>query len=416
MAFRHVLRHRPVLSRSAVHPGVGAYANPVVEDLHHPARDADVDLLLDVLVAHAVEIPLHLDVVVEGDGRRLPHGDFVGTRRQGEKEIPLFLQKDAQSAPGALLEGALVQFLKLLPNLPVEFPHREEGSIPQRRRDPGGDVADRSLDARLVLGMPYSGRNDRRSVVLGHFVVRSVDDRRIPVRLLHAGLEIVRHHHAGNSAEVRKSVRVPANPALHAHVREGFHVGVLARRKHRDEEMHPSFFACDGVANLHPFPRPVHLHAFSRLPLDMHGRLGDCGVLAVDLAELCILIRNLAPFPTFPAVLVPQKRHRHSRLRQFPVNGLAVRRPGRRIFLLLRKEQLSQVPLADFQRQRPCQSFLRRPSQHFRNGVAGAGNAPRDAPPAQPERGQPQNLPVLRRHTTKTSLIRIRTHSRTFEL
>ena len=33
------------------------------------------------------------------------------------------------------------------------------------------------------------------------------------------------------------------------------------------------------------FPGPDHLPELSRFPIDMHGRLGDCVVLAVDLAE-----------------------------------------------------------------------------------------------------------------------------------
>ncbi len=150
VAFPHVLVHRPVLSGNTVHSGGGAYSDPVVEDLHHAARDADVHLLLDVLVAYAVEIPLHLDVVVEGDGRLLPHGDFEGSRRQGEKEIPLFLQKDAPSASGALLEWTLVQFLQFLPDLAVEFRHREKGPVPEGRHDPV-DMADRSFHAGLSL-------------------------------------------------------------------------------------------------------------------------------------------------------------------------------------------------------------------------------------------------------------------------
>ena len=77
----HVLGHGGRLS--VVAPPVGRHALAAMEDLDRVRRVADLDLLADQLVRHAVDVALDLDVVVDVDGAQLPLRQDVAGGRQG---------------------------------------------------------------------------------------------------------------------------------------------------------------------------------------------------------------------------------------------------------------------------------------------------------------------------------------------
>ena len=77
----HVLGHGGRLS--VVAPAVRRHALAAMEDLDRVRRVADLDLLADELVRHAVDVAVDLDVVVDVHAAQLPVGQDVAGSRQG---------------------------------------------------------------------------------------------------------------------------------------------------------------------------------------------------------------------------------------------------------------------------------------------------------------------------------------------
>ena len=81
MGAGHVLGHGRRLS--VVAPPVRRDALVAVEDLDRVGRVADLDLLTQQLVRHAVDVALDLDVVVHVDAAQLPMREDVARGGQG---------------------------------------------------------------------------------------------------------------------------------------------------------------------------------------------------------------------------------------------------------------------------------------------------------------------------------------------
>ena len=70
-------------------------AAATVKDLHGGCCDAHLDVLLHELVRGAVEVPIHLDVVVECELPVLPRGVLIPMLRQWPQRGPLDLFEQA---------------------------------------------------------------------------------------------------------------------------------------------------------------------------------------------------------------------------------------------------------------------------------------------------------------------------------
>ena len=68
-----------------------------------------VHLLVHQRVRHAVEVPLHFDVIVDVDARRLPLTELVACGRQRLQRRLVELREQAGAAALALAERPLVE-------------------------------------------------------------------------------------------------------------------------------------------------------------------------------------------------------------------------------------------------------------------------------------------------------------------
>jgi len=97
------------------------------------------------------------------------------------------------------LKRSAVKLFEFEPYSLVEFMECEKRSVPEGRDNPGRDIPDGSFGIRLVLWFPYSCRDDGCIIILGHFMIGSVNFREIPVRLLYSCFQIVRNENPCNA-------------------------------------------------------------------------------------------------------------------------------------------------------------------------------------------------------------------------
>ena len=70
-----------------------------------------------------------------------------------------------------LLERLMIEGVEFLFYDGVQFAKGKKPLVPDRRQNKCGNIADRAFHRRLVLGSPYSGRENRRPIVLRHLLI-----------------------------------------------------------------------------------------------------------------------------------------------------------------------------------------------------------------------------------------------------
>ena len=132
-------------------------APPVEEDFDGRLREARLDPRVHELIRHAVEVVVHLDVIIDVDATRLPFGQLVARARQGLERGPIELLEERAPADAGDLHRTLVDGVDALANGGVQIGEREERAVPQRRQDPALRDLDTDFDFRFV------GRRRRRA-------------------------------------------------------------------------------------------------------------------------------------------------------------------------------------------------------------------------------------------------------------
>ena len=159
----HVLGHGRRLS--VVAPAVRHDALAAMEDLDRVGGVADLDLLADQLVRHAVDVALDLDVVVDVDAAQLPVREDVARSGQGPQRRAVELLVEGAAADAELLNRPVVQRVEQDADRRVERAELEEGLVAESGEDPPlcheYAVLDGSLVAGLSSGVP--GPQRRRS-------------------------------------------------------------------------------------------------------------------------------------------------------------------------------------------------------------------------------------------------------------
>ena len=89
------------------------------------------------------------------------------------------------------------------------------------------DIGHRAFHPQFVLRFPRAGGVDQGAVVLGQLGIGAIDLRVVQIRLVHPGLEVVRHQPG----------RDPAEELERGHVRLG--PGTLIHPQHRAHEQQP---------------------------------------------------------------------------------------------------------------------------------------------------------------------------------
>jgi len=225
------------------------------------------------------------------------------------------------------LERLVVERPETLPDGVVQFAQGKELPVAQRRGDPGGDDAYGPLDMTFVLGGTHPAGYDRETVVRRHLLIASVQyDFRAGI-LHNTGFQIVALDDPGDSAEVLKRIHMGVDPRLLIHAQKGFHVGVSAVRQRRHEQVRRDDFARIRVHDPGRVARPVHLHEFARLVVQVHGCAGRAQVVVVVFAELRRLVRQFATRPARFTVLEPQQVQRHAALLHLPMHLSVIRHP-----------------------------------------------------------------------------------------
>ena len=112
-----------------VAPRVGRHAAALEEDLDGRGGVADLDLLADQLVGHAVGVALDRDVVVDVDAARLPAREDVARGRQGSQGRAVELLVEGAPADAELLHRPVVELVEEDADRPVQSAEVEEGLV-----------------------------------------------------------------------------------------------------------------------------------------------------------------------------------------------------------------------------------------------------------------------------------------------
>lgn len=144
-----------------------------------------------------------------------------------------------------------------------------------------------------------------------------------------------------------------SSPALLVHGEEGLHIAVPAVRQGRNEHIGRDDFAGIRANDGSGITCPVHLHNFSWLVVQVHRGIGLVEIVAVVLIELRRLVRNFAGRFALVAVFQPQQIQRHTAFLHFLVHIGVIRHLVRRFARSAGKQQIRQLPVGHFVRQRP---------------------------------------------------------------
>lgn len=217
--------------------GVNGHAFMVVEDLDHPVRKPDLDLLADQAVGHGIEVVQHIDVVIGMDLGLLPFSAFKGFRGQCLQGGPLDLVKQIAARPADPAHRAGIQIAQKLGDRRVQRLDREELHVAQPGQDPAFDDQHRALDLAFVARLARAGRQIGRVVMRRHVGEGLGDGGLEPQRLGHRRLEIVADNRLGHAAEELQRPDLCFDPVGQRLGQAGPCEGVAGRPKHRDEDL-----------------------------------------------------------------------------------------------------------------------------------------------------------------------------------
>ena len=161
-------RRVPVLPRAA---DVAGDAGAAVEQLDGPVGDAGLDGLAHQAVGHGVEMPVHLDVVVEPGPAAAPLRVGVGLGRQGQQGRPLDRLEQRPAAGAEMAHGPVVEVGDQLADRAVEFGQGEEPAVAQPGQHPALHHLDGDLDLGLVARPAHPGRQHGGAVMRRHVLV-----------------------------------------------------------------------------------------------------------------------------------------------------------------------------------------------------------------------------------------------------
>ena len=397
VALGHVRLHRGVLAGPSAQPRVARDAFVPVEDLHGGVGQARFHLFFYILVGYGVVHPVQGDVVVELDRRRFPLRHFEGCGGKGLQQGAFLALEDFPPAAFLLLELARVERLQPFPYGFVQFREREELLVAQRGRYPRGYLADVALDARLVLGVAHPCRDDGRPVVFRHLAVGPVQLRRVPVAagVVYRRRAVVGNEHRGHPAEVVVHVHVRPDPVPRLLVGERLHVGVLAVRQSRDEQVGVHGFTRVRVDDVRRVPGPVHLHGFRGAAGDAHCRPAFLFLLLDVVAELRVHERLAVAEPAALAVFGPKQFLRHAVPEQLLADVLEVYRVARLCRFPVGEERLLDCRVVHAFGMRPVDPGRVRRLHDTFHRVAGYARRPCDVPLAEAEMLQPEDFAVF---------------------
>ena len=253
---------------------------------------------------------LHVVVVRDLD-LRPPVRDVVAPGRQGLQERRLLLGEHRFARALALLERARVQLAEQLHDGGVEVVEAEERAVAQHVAYAVRYLVDVRLDGSLP-GRPADRVGDDGDVVVfGELAERAVDDDLVVGVLGDPDLEVVDGQKAGDAAEELEREHRLLHPVVDVHGRVGAHVGLLAVRQARHEQVGRDLLSGELVVDCHRLSRVVELAEVAGYVVLAPLYAGVRPVLGVELAVAAVQVGPLSARHRRGVVFLPQDRQRH---------------------------------------------------------------------------------------------------------
>ena len=364
-----------------------------VEDLDRVGRVADLDLLADQLVRHAVDVVLDRHVIVDVDAASLPLREDVTRGRQGPQRLAVELLVEDAAADAQLLHRPVVELVEQDADRGVERTELEEGLVAQTGEYPPLCNEHTILDRSLVARFPRPRRDDDRAVVGGQVFVGAVDAGLVAAGAGDGAFQLVGDPHRSGATEVLRHADVRVDPVGQLLGLGRLGVGEAAGAEHRDEQLDRPQLTRTPVDQARPLAREIDEGLLAGAVDLSHRRPQPLDPSSVELAELGVAVAARMDLK----VLLPEQLQRDAVALQFPVDVCAVR-PDPVAHQHRAGEQLSiERRIVQFGRQRPAEPLLRRPLQIQRDRAhadgAGLGYRPVGQPPLVLEPKNLTNLP-----------------------
>ena len=385
------------LALERLQAAVAGDTTAMVEYLHRSLCHTNIHFFANQVVRHRVLVPAVRYQIIVGDLGNGPDSRFKGHSRQRQHVLFLLFQIGAAPRTCHSLERAAIDFLQLFRYGLVHLADGEELPLTQRRNDPCLRKTHGCFRRALVLRLTDAGRNDRRAVVFGQFLVAAVQHGFISGVGRSGSFAVVRNQQPCHTAKILEGVDVTGQPVLCLHFFAGFRVGVAAARQHGDKQVRAALLSGCRVIHRKSISRPVHLDGVSWLVLDTHGGLRHPRPSPVLVPKLCAHVRRFPGLMALPAVFLPQKRHGHTRLRQLPVDVRVVRLhiPAPAL-ILAGKQDILQLCVGDVVIQGPAQAKFIRCFIHLLRLLSGCHFAPLHFTLAASLAAQHEDLSVVR--------------------
>ena len=312
----HVLG-RGRLSRAPRAPQVAGHPAATMEHLDGLLGDADLDHLARQAIGHGVEVPLHLDVVVEPGAAATPLGVGVGFGRQRQQGGPLQALEQRLPAGAEMAHRPGIELDHEFADRAVQFGQREQPAMAQPGQDPALHDLHGHLDLGLVAWPAHPRRQHGGAVMRCHVLVGAADAGLIAARVGDAGLEVVADQLPGDAAEGGEGIDVAADPIRQPLAPTGLSVGQVGRPQGGDEDLRRPRLAGGGVDHRHCLPGIVDEQPLaSRMSL-AHRRRQPPPPFRVKVAEpaVAISVRLLCP------VLLPQQEQGDARTAQLGMDA-----------------------------------------------------------------------------------------------
>jgi hypothetical protein len=286
------------------------------QHLHRGGRHAQLDLLANQPVRHAVVVAIEFDVVVDVHADALEAGDGHTGRRQRPKLGALQRQEGRVAAAGQLLEGTAVQLGQQLADGGVQLAQAEEAPVAQPRQDPALDDLHADFHLRLVARMTGARRQHRHAVVGGELLDQPAGDGVVAVGPGDQCPGLVGHDQPGHAADELQRVDDGADPVGGRLGGGGAGIGVVRCTQHRHEDLRAADLAGGGVHDGHGLAGVVHEQLLAGDVGLAHRALQPGGPGAVLHAVGGVLVGQ----SVVALVLLPQQLQRDARAAQFLVD------------------------------------------------------------------------------------------------
>jgi len=118
------------IAAAAGEPGVDGDDTMLEDHLDGRCGEARLDVFVDQLIGHAVEVVSNLDVIVDVDATAFPFRELVAGRRQRLECGPVDLVEECPPTHADAWHRPLVDRVDPLANGRIEIREREEGLVP----------------------------------------------------------------------------------------------------------------------------------------------------------------------------------------------------------------------------------------------------------------------------------------------